>query len=312
MKSRVAVSGKASPSLADTYRVSESIGLSVFDSLSDPIAVLDQQGVIRNVNEAWRQFAFLTDYAQTAPSPIGLNYLSICARAGASPDGAEGLLAADGIRAVIAGTQPEFHLEHPRHSPNELRWYRMTVIRLRGTTRHVLVRHLDITECKRAEVAAKLAHAMLRHCAQVDQLTGLPTRMVLMQRLQVLIERSRAAPDFRFALLFLDLARFKLVNDTLGHDAGDEMLIDFGRRLRNALPKAANKKRAAGSLVARFGADQFIYVACGLDGVSEARAMADRLRSMLSLRTRSKARSCSPPSASALRWATTRPPIRMS
>jgi PAS domain-containing protein len=129
VKSRVAVSGKASPTLADTYRVSESIGLSVFDSLSDPIAVLDQQGVIRNVNEAWRQFAFRNDYAQTAPSPIGLNYLSICARAGASPDGADGPLAADGIRAVIAGTQPEFHLEYPRHSPNELRRYRMTVIR---------------------------------------------------------------------------------------------------------------------------------------------------------------------------------------
>jgi diguanylate cyclase (GGDEF)-like protein len=264
------------------YRVSESIGLSVFDSLSDPIAVLDQQGVIRNVNEAWRQFAFRNDYAQTAPSPIGLNYLSICARAGASPDGADGPLAADGIRAVIAGTQPEFHLEYPRHSPNELSWYRMTVIRLRGTTQQVLVRHLNITECKHAEVAANLAHAMLRHCAEVDQLTGLPNRMVLMQRLQVLVERSRAAPDFRFALLFLDLARFKLINDTLGHDAGDEMLIGLGRRLRNALPKAANKKRAAGSLVARFGADQFVYVACGIDGVIEAGAMADRLRSMLS------------------------------
>lgn len=169
--------------------MSESIGLSVFNSLSDPIAVLDQQGVIRNVNEAWRQFAFPTDYTQISPSPIGLNYVSICARTVGSPNGAEGPLAAEGIRAVIEG--------------------------------------------KRAEIAAKLAHATLRKAAEVDELTELPNRTVLMQRLQALVERGRAAPEFRFALLFLHLDRFKLVNDTLGHATGDSLLVGFSRRLRN-------------------------------------------------------------------------------
>lgn len=261
--------------------MSESIGLSIVDSLSDPIAVLDQQGIIRNVNEAWRHFAFGNGYAQPAPSPIGLNYLRICERAGDSPNGAEGPNAAVGIRAVIEGTQSEFHLEYPRHSLSELLWYRMSVTRLRGSTRHVVVSHVNSTERKRAEITANLAHAMLRQAAETDPLTGLPNRMVLMQRLQVLVERSRAEPDFRFALLFLDLDRFKMFNDTLGHDVGDEMLVGVGRRLHNALPKATKKNPADGSLVARFGGDQFVYVACGI-GVTEVGAIADRLRSTLS------------------------------
>ncbi|MGA2188696.1 MAG: EAL domain-containing protein [Steroidobacteraceae bacterium] len=261
--------------------MSESIGLSVFDSLSDPIAVLDQQGVIRNVNEAWRAFVLPADRMQTAPSPIGLNYVSICARAAGSPDGPEGPLAAEGIRAVIDGTKPEFQIEYPSHSPSELRWYRMTVTPLRGSVRQVLVRHINITDCKRAEIAANLAHALLRKAAEVDELTGLPNRTVLMQRLQVLVERARATLDFRFALLFLHLDRFKLVNDTLGHAAGDDLLIGLSRRLRKALPNSAKRKRAAGSLVARVNGDQFVYVACGIEGVAEAADIAERLRATL-------------------------------
>lgn len=256
--------------------------MSVFDSLSDPLAVLDQQGVIRYVNEAWRQFVFPHDYLQIVPSPIGLNYVSICARTEASSDGPEGPLAAAGIRAVIEGSRPDFHLEYSCHAPNELRWYRMAVSPLRSTPRHILVRHINITEQKRAAIAANLARAMLRKAEEVDELTGIANRSLLMQRLGELVERSRTSLDFRFALLFICLDRFALVKDTLGHVAGDNLLIGVGRRLRNAVPKSTKKKRADRSMVARFGADQFVYVACGIDGLAEVRGIADRLRALLS------------------------------
>src|ERR1700692_1275898 len=100
----------------------------------------------------------------------------------------------------------------------------MTVTRLFGSTSQVVVSHRNITQIKRAEIAAKLAQAMLRQASEEDPLTALPNRAVLMQRLESLVERSRAETEFSFALLVLHMDRFKLINDALGHDAGDEML----------------------------------------------------------------------------------------
>ena len=94
----------------------ESLGLSVLDSLPEPIAVLDQNGVIGAVNAAWRQFAWINGGGSEATSPIGVNYLSICDQAAATPNGEEGALAAEGIRAVMDGRRSEFHLEYPCHT----------------------------------------------------------------------------------------------------------------------------------------------------------------------------------------------------
>jgi diguanylate cyclase (GGDEF)-like protein len=254
-------------------RVIESLGLSVLDSLLEPIAVLDQNGVIDAVNAAWRQFAWSNGGGNGATSPIGVNYLSICEQAASSPHGEEGALAAEGIRAVMDGRRSEFHLEYRCHTPFEQRWFRMTVTRLFGSTSQVVVSHRNITQIKRAEIAARLAQAMLRQASEEDPLTDLPNRAVLMQRLDSLVERGRAETEFSFALLVLHMDRFKLINDALGHEAGDEMLIVQGQRLRDA--------ETAGSFAARFGDHQFVYVACGIACENEMRALGDRLRSML-------------------------------
>ena len=258
-----------------------SLELSVLDTLSEPIAVLDNDGMIVAVNQAWRQFAWLNGCTPQATVPTGSNYLSACAQAAGGINGEEGSIAADGIRAVLDRRQSEFNLEYPCHSPHEHHWYRLTVTLLRGSSSRVVVRHIDITQRKRTETAASLAHTMLRHAAEEDELTGLPNRTVLMQQLQILTERSRADPSFCFALMLLGLDRFKLVNNTLGHAAGDQMLVSLGERLRDALPETTGDLEVEGSLVARFGGDEFAYVAWGIDGVGEAGAIADRLRSAL-------------------------------
>jgi diguanylate cyclase (GGDEF)-like protein len=254
-------------------RVSESLELSVLDSLLEPIAVLDENGVIGAVNAAWRQFAWSNGGGNGATSPIGVNYLSICEQAAASPNGEEGALAAEGIRAVMEGRRSEFHLEYRCHTPFEQRWFRMTVTRLFGSNSRVVVSHRNITQIKRAEIAAKLAQAMLRQASEEDPLTDLPNRSVLMQRLEALVERSRTETRFSFALLVLDMDRFKLINDALGQEAGDEMLIAQGQRLRDA--------ETADSFAARFGDHQFVYVGCGVECENAARAIGDQLRSIL-------------------------------
>ena len=124
----------------------------------------------------------------------------------------------------------------------------------------------------------KAMERSLRTAAEQDRLTGLPNRSMLTQRLEQLAERARAEPGFRFALLFLDFDRFKLVNDTLGHDAGDELLVALGLRLRGALSAAGPDAVAAGSMVARFGGDEFVYIAAGIENTDEARSLADRLQ----------------------------------
>jgi diguanylate cyclase (GGDEF)-like protein len=253
--------------------VIESLGLLVLDSLPEPIAVLDQNGVIGAVNAAWRQFAWINGGGSEASSPIGVNYLSICDQAAATPNGEESALAAEGIRAVMDGRRSEFHLEYPCHTAYEQRWFRMTVTRLFGSASQVVVSHRNITHIRRTEIAARLAQAMLRQASEEDPLTDLPNRTVLMQRLEALVERSSTEAEPGFALLFLEMDRFKLINDALGHEAGDEMLIVLGQRLRDA--------QAAGSFAARFGDHQFVYVACDIGSETEARAIGDRLRSML-------------------------------
>ena len=122
----------------------------ILNALPAYIALLDAQGLIISVNEAWRRFA-CADALQGPGHAIGLNYLEIC-------DGARGESSAgthqvaEGIRSVLAGTAKSFSIEYPCHSPTQPRWFLMTVTPL-GDDRSngVVVMHSNITERKEAE-----------------------------------------------------------------------------------------------------------------------------------------------------------------
>jgi PAS domain S-box-containing protein len=128
----------------------------ILNALPAQIALLDTQGIIISVNEAWRRFANGNGF-QDPGHGVGTNYLGVCdpSRGDSSSDAHR---VAAGIRAVLDGTEKSFSLEYPCHAPNEQRWFLLTVTpladeRLNGA----VVMHLNITERKRA--AALLAES---------------------------------------------------------------------------------------------------------------------------------------------------------
>ena len=125
----------------------------------------------------------------------------------------------------------------------------------------------DITERKRAE-------QQLEQNAFYDALTGLPNRVLFMDRLEQTLERSKRQEDYLFAVLFLDLDRFKVINDSLGHGFGDRLLKAIARRLETCLRPT--------DTAARLGGDEFT-VLLEISDISDALRVAERIRRELSL-----------------------------
>jgi diguanylate cyclase (GGDEF)-like protein/PAS domain S-box-containing protein len=136
--------------------------------------------------------------------------------------------------------------------------------RLRGFS--MLMR--DVTE-------RKLAEERMLHDALHDGLTGLANRALFMDRLGHAVERAKRNRDYAFAVFFLDLDRFKLVNDSLGHLAGDSLLVEVGRRLKACM--------RAGDTVARLGGDEFTILLDDMKDSGDALRMAERAQAQLAL-----------------------------
>ena len=101
----------------------------------------------------------------------------------------------------------------------------------------------------------------------VDVLTGLPKRSLVFERLRTVLAHAR--PDHGVAVLFIDVDSFKLVNDSLGHSAGDELLVAIGQRLSSCV--------SAADIVGRLGSDEFVLVCSNLPGEREATGIANRI-----------------------------------
>jgi diguanylate cyclase (GGDEF)-like protein len=124
----------------------------------------------------------------------------------------------------------------------------------------------------RAQVTARRA----------DPLTGLPNRVLFMERLARLLERSRTPGGAPFSVFFLDIDRFKLINDTMGHVAGDELIVGIARRLEKALRATDGVYRPDGELtLARMGGDEFTVLLDGVGAADHAQGIAARLQAVV-------------------------------
>lgn len=119
------------------------------------------------------------------------------------------------------------------------------------------------------------AEEQLIYGAFHDALTGLPNRALFVERLGQAVERAKCYKGYLFAVLFLDLDRFKVVNDSLGHMAGDQLLLAIAKRIKACL--------RVQDLVARIGGDEFTILLEGIRDVNEAKGVASRIQEQLKL-----------------------------
>jgi diguanylate cyclase (GGDEF)-like protein/PAS domain S-box-containing protein len=142
-----------------------------------------------------------------------------------------------------------------------------------GTPRFCVAMVDDVSQRNRAEAEREVLEERLRHLALHDPLTGLPNRLLLADRMLEATASLADEPGARCAVLFLDLDRFKNVNDSMGHGAGDELLRQVAARL------AACARPS--DTVARFGGDEFILFLPRVAGPDDALALAERVREVL-------------------------------
>ncbi len=172
------------------------------------------------------------------------------------------------LAAHLAGDSEHFESEH-------------RVLGRSGSFRWVLSRGVAFTGSGGRRIAGSLTDVherktheqQLQHDAMHDSLTKLPNAALLLDRLGVALAQVRRREDYKFAVLFFDLDRFKSVNDTLGHAMGDRLLVTVARRLQALL--------RPGDTVARLGGDEFAILANGIEEPSDATRIADRIHDEL-------------------------------
>jgi len=169
------------------------------------------------------------------------------------------------IAAHQAGSVPQFESEHRvLHKDGTFRWMLCRGLAVRngsGTTSRMAGWQTDITEGKVS-----------------DPLTGLPNRLLFTDRVGRLIKHTKRRKDYLFAVLFLDLDGFKMINDSLGHLVGDQLLVGVASRLEKCLRATDTVARLGeGSIVARMGGDEFTVLLDDLKHPDDAKQAAERL-----------------------------------
>ncbi|WP_060882579.1 putative bifunctional diguanylate cyclase/phosphodiesterase [Streptomyces caniscabiei] len=169
---------------------------------------------------------------------------------------------------LVRGEREHYHTEKAFSRPDgTVLWTNLTVSLLRdadGRPQYQLALMEDTTE-------RRLLNLRLRYEATHDALTGLPNRTLFFERL----EKALAAGDGqRFGLCYLDLDGFKTINDSLGHAAGDRLLVEVADRLQSCAT-------APGEMVARLGGDEFVALTTGTDTEREVDELADRIMNAL-------------------------------
>lgn len=183
-------------------------------------------------------------------------------------DDIEGLRA--DLQAHLDGKRAVHEFEHRiRHRSGAFVWVKSRGLAMRddwGRPTRLAGSLTDIHRRKQAE-------AELHHSARRDVLTGLATRRVLVEHLDNCVERARAEPDWGYALLFMNLDRFRVVNESIGAEQGDRILSELAERLELCCEEAR--------IICRYGGDEFAILLAGLDDLGAAKLAAQAIHDSL-------------------------------
>ncbi|MGY1602405.1 putative bifunctional diguanylate cyclase/phosphodiesterase [Geodermatophilus sp. SYSU D00815] len=222
----------------------------VLDALPSPTVLLADDGTVLLANRAWA-----TRHGEPAAAGGGENYFDVALGFRDDPS-TRALVAA--LRALARGERDDVSVDYAAPLPDGQRWVHVQASRV-GRDGQVVVTHTDVTDRVRAERSTAWR-------ARHDHLTELPNRAHLHELIDEELHRPGRGP---VAVLFLDCDGFKEVNDSLGHEAGDELLRQIAARL-------AGRTRA-GDTVGRLGGDEFVVLCRDCDAAG-AEALAARFR----------------------------------
>ena len=196
------------------------------------------------------------------------------------------LKAAEKARLSGQGERMEYRVRHKDGSWRTLESTASPIRNAKGQTDKLVIVNRDITERKRAE-------EMLAHNAFHDGLTNLPNRALFLDRLQQALTLSKRHPNYKFAVLLIDVDEFKIINDSLGHAAGDDLLIQIGQRLKESVRRADTVSRprtsdvpdrpANDDTLARLGGDEFTILLDDIRDPVEAVRVAERVQAELAI-----------------------------
>ncbi|MFO1431875.1 MAG: ATP-binding protein [Candidatus Competibacteraceae bacterium] len=226
---------------------SQLFNLTILNSLSAHIAVLNRQGVIIAVNDAWCHFARENEAPPAVIDGVGLNYLDAC-RIASGPDTENAQECLAGLLALLAGTMAEFEWEYPCHSPEEERWFSLRAVPLQGPEGGLVVSHINITRLKRAEAALskekELAQTLARQLAE-DLSARKQAEQCLRNNQRLLKGILNAAPTVYY---LYDIVQQRTIHTTtqsaamLGYSVAN--LHDFGGTLLPTLMHPDDRERS--------------------------------------------------------------------
>ena len=239
---------KAERAVADQLRFIEQL----VDTIPSPVFFKDESGRYLGCNAAFEDYL-----GQTRDQIIGRSVYDI-----APKDLADRYFAADEALFRQGGKQTyEASIAYADGTRHDVVFNKATFNNARGELGGLVGVMLDISERKRMEQA-------VWHEANYDALTGLPNRRLFHDRLREEVKRSQRGGG-RFAQLFIDLDRFKEVNDTLGHDLGDKLLVEAAARI--------SKSVRTSDTVSRLGGDEFVVIAPCIADKNAAGAIAQHI-----------------------------------
>jgi diguanylate cyclase (GGDEF)-like protein/PAS domain S-box-containing protein len=234
---------------------------SAFDHAAIGMALVSMEGRWLQVN---RSLCEIVGYSEE--DMLTMNFQSIT-----HPDDLGTVLSH--VNDLMDGKIPTYQTEKRYvHKQGHEVWILLSISGIRraksGDSMRLIFQIQDITARKRAE-------QQLQHDAFHDALTGLPNRALFIDHMKLAIARAKRRDDYQFAVLFLDLDRFKVINDSLGHMVGDQLLVGIARRLETCL--------RPGDTVARLGGDEFTVLLEDITDTGEAISVAERVEKELAL-----------------------------